>query len=420
MLKLRRVLILLSIALAVGGLILVWNGDSSKADAPLASRTYSTDEVARGKYIADAGNCMSCHTVSGKVPYAGGVKFETPFGALYSSNITPDEATGIGAWSLEDLRRAMHEGVSADGSALFPAFPYPAYTRVADADIASLYAYLRSLPPVRSEPPRNDFLLRQRWALPVWKLMFFEEGRYAPDDRQSPEWNRGAYLVEGLGHCSACHTPRNRFMAEETERAYEGGELMHSVADDKVRPWSAVNLTQAKSGLEKWSVNDLTKYLHTGFSMRAGTFGPMNDVIVNSLSKLSVEDARAMAVYLKSLPARDYSGPTVTPEQAQAGAAIYEERCEKCHGASGRGGMFSGPPLAGSAVVQHQNPASLLNNIIYGPDMPKEVSFGGWETMKAYGDVLNDEEIVAVSNYVRGSWSNRAPPVSAEDVARQR
>jgi mono/diheme cytochrome c family protein len=192
MLKVRRMLILLCVALTVGGLVLVWHGDSSKADAPLARRAYSADEIARGKYVADAGNCSSCHTVSGELPYAGGVKFETPFGALYSSNITPDEATGIGAWSLEDLRRAMHQGVSADGSALFPAFPYVAYTKVADADIASLYAYLRSLPPVRSEPPRNDFLLRQRWALPLWKLMFFEEGRFAPDAGQSPEWNRGA------------------------------------------------------------------------------------------------------------------------------------------------------------------------------------------------------------------------------------
>jgi mono/diheme cytochrome c family protein len=420
MLKLRRVLVAVCIALAIGALVVALNGESSKADAPVARAAYDAAEIARGKYIADAGNCMSCHTVAGKPPFSGGVRFETPFGVLYSSNITPDATTGIGGWSLEDLRRAMHEGVSADGSALFPAFPYTAYTKVSDVDIASLYAYLRSLPPVRSEPPRNDFLLRQRWALPVWKALYFEDGRYTPDAAQSAEWNRGAYLVEGLGHCSACHSPRNRFMAEEAERAYEGGELMHEVADGKVRLWSAINLTQAKSGLAKWSVNDLAKYLHTGFSLRAGTFGPMNEVIVNSLSKLSAEDARAMAVYLKSLPAREYAGPGVTPEQAQAGADIYEERCEKCHGASGRGGMFSGPPLAGSAVAQHHNPASLLNNIIYGPDMPKEVSFGGWETMKAYGDVLDDEEIAAVSNYIRGSWGNSAPPVSAEDVARQR
>ena len=377
-------------------------------------------QIERGRYLVDAGNCFSCHTRAGGKPFAGGVAFDTPFGTIYSSNITPDTETGIGRWTGEDLRRAMHEGIAADGSRLFPAFPYTAYTKVTDADVAAIYAYLRTLQPVRYEKPRNGLLFSQRWAMAIWNMLFFEEGRFAANAAQSPEWNRGAYLVEGLGHCGACHTPRGRLMAELAEQAHQGGRIMDKVGKDKVRAWSAVDLTASKHGLGAWSVNDLAKYLHTGVSARAGTFGPMNEVIVNSLKKLSAEDAHAMAVYLKSLPAREYVGERISQEQMQAGATIYKDRCEKCHSSSGRGGIFSAPPLAGSAVVQAADPASLINILIYGPEMPEGVSFGAWETMSAYGDVLDDAQIAAVSNYIRGSWDNRAPPVTVEDVTRQR
>lgn len=394
--------------------------DVPRAAASAVDKAPVETAIQRGKYLADAGNCFSCHTRKDKAPFAGGVPFETPFGTVYSTNITPDTETGIGKWRGNDLRRAMHEGIAADGRRLFPAFPYTSYTKVTDADVAAIYAYLRTLRPVRYTPPSNGFLLRQRWALRIWNAMFFEEGRFVPNAENSAEWNRGAYLVEGLGHCGACHTPRNAFMAERPESAHEGGVILGEVAPGRLRPWSAVNLTSAKQGLASWSVNDLTKYLHTGFSPRAGTFGPMNEVIVNSLMKLSSEDVRAMAIYLKSLPAREYNGVTVSLEQARAGEAIYQERCEKCHAASGRGGIFSGPPLAGSAIVQAQNPASLINSILHGTETPQQVSFGAWETMPSYADVLEDPEVAAVSNYVRGSWGNRALPVSRDDVARQR
>jgi alcohol dehydrogenase (quinone), cytochrome c subunit len=253
-----------------------------------------------------------------------------------------------------------------------------------------------------------------------WNALFFNEGRFAPDPARSVEWNRGAYLVEGLGHCSACHTPRNLFMAETAAKAYAGGVIQDTVAQGKLRRWSAVNLTSAKIGLGSWSVNDLAKYLQTGFSARGGTFGPMNEVIVNSLRKLSAADVRSMAVYLKSLPAQDYHGDSVSPQDAAAGEAIYKERCEECHSASGRGGMFSGPPLAGSSIVQVEDPASLINIILYGPETPKDISLGSWETMRSYGAILNDSQIAAVSNYVRGSWGNRASPVKPAEVAQQR
>jgi mono/diheme cytochrome c family protein len=345
---------------------------------------------------------------------------ETPFGTIYSTNITPDAKTGIGRWSLKDFREAMHAGVALGGNRLFPAFPYTSFTQVTDDDIAAIFAYLQTLKAVRYQAPDNSFLLRARWGLALWNAAFFTERRFSPLAGQTPEWNRGAYLVEGLGHCSACHSPRNVFMAERADSPYAGGILQDTVAAGIVRRWSAINLTSAKSGLAAWSVNDLTRYLQTGFSLRAGTFGPMNDVIINSLKNLKQADVRAMAVYLKSIPARGYSGAGVPPEQVAAGAAIYKERCEKCHSASGRGGMFSGPPLAGSAIAQAEDPASLINIIVYGPGKPTGVTFGAWESMPAYRSVLDDAQIAAVSNYIRGSWGNLAPAVSRHDVTQQR
>ena len=395
----------------------LWDRDSPNQGAAAPA---NAEQVSRGEYLAAAGNCVSCHTKPGAAPYTGGVAFQTPFGTIYSSNITPDAVTGIGKWTEQDLRRAMHEGVSRSGASLFPAFPYDSYTKVTDQDVASIYAYLRSVKPVRYEPPSNDFLLRQRWALRIWKGLFFDDGRFVPDPKQSEEWNRGAYLTEGLAHCGACHTPRNRFMAQEKEKAYGGGNLMHPVGEQKLRRWSAVNITSAPSALGNWSVNDLTKYLHTGVSTRAGTFGPMNDVIVNSLSRLRIEDIRAMAVYIKSLPPIDNAIAQSPSESSDAGATLYEDHCRKCHGSSGRGGMFNGPPLAGSAIVQASDPASLVNVIMYGPEVPPGVSLGAWEEMKAYKGVLDDAEFATLASYVRSNWGNRAPAVTVEQVQAQR
>jgi len=377
--------------------------------------------IDRGKYLATAGNCISCHTRPGGLPFTGGRAFVTPFGTIYSTNITPDNTTGIGKWKAADLRRAMHEGLAPDGSRFFPAFPYTSFTKVTDADVDDIYTYLRSLRPERYTPPENSFLLRQRWGMMLWNSMFFQPTRFQPDASRSAEWNRGAYLVDGLGHCGACHTPRNAFMAEVSSRAYSGGSgIMDEVAKDELRPWSGVNLTSAKEGLAAWSVGDLTKYLKTGFCARAGTFGPMNEVIVNSLKQLTPEDVRAMAVYIKSLPASASDAAGVSADQAKSGEGIYKDRCEKCHLSSGRGGMFTAPPVSASAVVQSDDPASLINIILFGPTVPREVALGAWETMKDYGDTLNDTEVAAVANYLRGSWGNRGRPVSASDVARQR
>jgi mono/diheme cytochrome c family protein len=397
------------------GLALMLSGTcacAQDAHAPAATST----AVERGRYLANAGNCVSCHTRPGGQPLAGGVPFETPFGTVYSTNITQDRETGIGRWTEADLGRAMREGVSRDGSSLIPAFPYTSFTKVSGTDIADIYAYLRTVPAVRYSAPDDGPLLRLRWGVALWKALFFSPGRYVADPSKPQEWNRGAYLVQGLGHCDACHTPRAISMAERNEAAYTGGAFQERRADGHVGRWYAVDLTTDKHGLGSWSVTDLDKYLRTGMSARAGTFGPMNEVIVNSLKLLTPADVHAMAVYVKSLAGAPYAGPRVPADLVAAGAGIYKERCEKCHGASGRGGFFAGPPLAGSAVVQGEDPASLIDVILHGPTLAKGVSYGSWESMLEYADVLSDAEIAAVSNFVRGSWGNEAGPVKAADV----
>jgi mono/diheme cytochrome c family protein len=400
--------------------------EAPKADSSQGSAAVEDSAlVERGRYVALAANCASCHTRPGGAPFAGGVAFEAPLGTIYSTNITSSLDHGIGKWTAQDLRRALHEGIAADGSRLFPAFPYTSFTQMTDEDVDALYAYMRTVEADDYQPPGNDFVFNQRWAMAIWNALFFEPARYRADPTQTPEWNRGAYLVGALGHCGACHTPRNRFLAEESERAYHGSTLRESVATDKVRDWSAINLTSSADGLKTWSVDDLTKYLHTGFSLRGGSWGPMNEVVSNSTSKLTLEDARAMATYIKSLPPKTLPEGTpahepVTEEQAALGQSIYQDRCEKCHGTSGRGGMFSGPPLAGSAVVQSADPDSLINAVLYGAIPAQGMKLGAWETMKPYAEVLSDTEIANVANYVRGSWGNTAPAVDAARVAKQR
>jgi mono/diheme cytochrome c family protein len=376
--------------------------------------------IERGRYVAAAANCAACHTREGGEAYAGGRALATPLGTIHSTNITPDRRTGIGTWSAADLKRALREGVAADGRHLFPAFPYTFYTRMTDADIADLYAYLRTLKPVRYVPPANDAAFRMRWTMAPWKALNLDVGAYRPDPAQSAEWNRGAYLVQGPGHCGACHTPRTWTLAEQSSAPLRGAVMKDDVKGGGVRDWFAVDLAATKQGLGAWTVEQIADYLGKGASARAGSFGPMNAVIAGSTRHLTAEDLRAMAVYLKSLRGEDYAGPAVGAEAAQAGAPLYERHCRECHGPSGRGGLFDGPPLAGSAVVQGEDPSSLVNAILYGSDKPAGLGSPAWEAMPAYAQELGDAEIVALANFLRGSWGNRAAPVAPESVARQR
>jgi mono/diheme cytochrome c family protein len=314
----------------------------------------------------------------------------------------------------------MHAGIGRGGKRLFPAFPYTSFTRVSDQDVDAIWAYLRTLKAVRYSPPDNGIMFTQRWTMAVWNALFFEPGRFKPEPGQTAEWNTGAYLVQGLGHCGACHTPRNLGLAEVAGQAFAGGTVTDEVVPGKARRWFAVNLTPAHNGLASWSVDDLARYLKTGYSLRAGAFGPMVDVVANGTMQLTPEDVHAMSVYLKGLPAQEGNAGAGVAGATEAGAAIYKARCEKCHMSSGRGGFLAAPPLAGSAIVQSDDPSSLINIILYGQGAPRNLPSSTWETMKPYADVLSDADIAAVSNHVRASWKNRAPPVTASEVAAQR
>ena len=383
------------------------------ADEPSAA-------AGRGRYVATAANCMGCHTREGGAAYAGGRALATPLGTIHTTNITPDAETGIGKWSAQDLKRALREGIAADGRHLFPAFPYPFYTRLTEQDISDLYAYLRTLKPVRYVPPGNDAAFRIRWPMAMWKALNLDAGAYQPDPAQSAEWNRGAYLVQGPGHCGACHTPLDWSLAGQSAAPLRGAVMSDEVKGGGVRDWFAVDLSATKQGLGAWTTEHIVDYLGKGYSARAGSFGPMNSVIANSTRRLRREDLRAIAVYLRSVRGADYAGEAVDAESARAGQPHYEEHCRECHGDSGRGGIFDGPPLAGSAVVQGESASSLVNIILHGSDRPDAIGSPAWETMPAYAETFDDAELAALANYLRASWGNRASPVAPETVARQR
>ena len=411
--------------------------------ASAAQQPQPSSLVEQGRYLAVAGDCVSCHTRANGRPFAGGRALSTPFGTIYSANITRDSKTGIGAWTEQQFSRAMREGIAADGTHLYPAFPYTAYTKITDADVHAIYAYLRSLQPVSFAPPENkmSFPFSARGLLAVWNAMFFEPGRFAPDASRSAEWNRGAYLTQGLGHCGACHTPRNVLGGERNSAALTGGEFLDEIADEvvkdkiipmdeiTVRTWSAANLTSASSGLAAWSIEDLAAYLKTGHGARAGAFGPMAEVIGNSTSHLTDADNHAIAVYLKSLPPATRQQPQKPPaDLMKAGEIVYTTRCADCHLPTGLGmprvagadGSKTAPPLAGNAALQAPNPATLINVVLYGAH-EAVLSEGSWPKMSGFelSVGLDDEQIASLCTYVRSSWGNQAGTVSAAAVAKQ-
>lgn len=386
----------------------------------------ANDPLARGKYLATAGNCMTCHTREGGVPFAGGVAFKTDFGTIYSTNITFDPKAGIGSWTQEQFVRAMREGVRANGEHLYPAFPYPSFTKVSDEDLGEIFAYVKSIPAAATPSPANEmgFPFNQRQLMSVWNALFFDAGAFKADTKQSTEWNRGAYLVEGLGHCGACHSPRNFLGAEQADQAMSGGVFQDKVPGGAIRQWSGVNLTSAESGLKSWTTEDIAAYLKTGHSNRSASFGPMNEVIGNSTRHLSDEDTLAMAVYVKSLAPIERSPKSTMDDKAlRAGDTLYTIHCGTCHLPTGLGdkpGSELGAPLVGSAVAQAPDPSSLINIILYGGQVLTPVPQKSWKSMKALGDNLSDEDVAAVATYVRTNWGNRGAPVTAAQVAQQR
>jgi mono/diheme cytochrome c family protein len=371
-------------------------------------------EVLRGRYLAYAGDCAACHTDEGGQPYAGGRAVPTPFGKIYAPNITPDKETGIGGWSENDFWRAMHEGIGKGGKHLYPAFPYPWYTMLSHDDVLAIKAYLDTLAPVRKQDREPDLPWPMSWrgSLAVWNSMYFKAGEYQRDPAKSPEWNRGAYLVEGLGHCSACHSPKSALGGVERDHAFQGG---------KGEGWFATSLTgNPREGIGAWSADEIVEYLKSGANDRARAMGPMAEVVRNSTSHLSDADLRAIAVYLKDIPAHDAGNPKVASQDSDAmkrGRLVYIDQCAGCHMENGEGvaGVF--PPVKGNTGLHAHDPTSLARLVLAGapsartPQKPESFAMPGFEGK------LTDAEIADVLTYIRASFGNRADTVSASKVA---
>jgi mono/diheme cytochrome c family protein len=366
-------------------------------------------QVQRGEYLARAGDCTSCHTAQGGAPYAGGYRLNTPFGYVLSSNITPDPDTGIGRWSFDDFYRAMHHGVNKGGQDMYPAMPYDFYSKVTREDVAAIFAYLLTIEPVRNDVVVNhmDFPFNLRSTMAVWRELYFKEGAFKPDPARPPSWNRGAYLVEGLGHCSGCHSPRNVIGGIEKSKDFAG-----AVIDG----WFAPDLTtDIATGLGAWTLDEIAAYLKTGvIKGKTTAFGPMAEVVQNSLSYLTDADLRAMAEYLKSIPpdsALRTGRPRPDPARAQ-GAALYMGYCSGCHQATGAGiaGVFS--PLAGNAAAIAPDPGNILQTVLLG--VPAQFKHGA---MPPFAAQLSDQQIADIANYVRSSWGNSAAPNATAAMA---
>jgi mono/diheme cytochrome c family protein len=376
----------------------------------------SAEDIARGKALTEAGDCASCHTADPAKPFAGGKRIDTPFGGIYSANLTPDRATGLGAWTDDQFYRALRFGVAPDGSRYYPAFPYPNFTKLTRQDILAIRAYLATLAPISNAPraPELRWPLNYRAVMRGWNWLFFKPGIIMPDQQKSAEWNRGRYLVEGAGHCGACHTPKNMFGADKRDQTFGGG---------RVAGMFAPRLDGAeRSGLKSWSVDDIVEYLQSGRNTKSHAGALMSEVVVNSTSKMSDADVRAIAVYLKDLPA-GAPEPAVSPPpaaQMASGEKLYKSACIACHEADGSGAPRIYPPLPRNANLQSADASSALRIILDGAETVTTPRAPNKGSMPAYASKMNDQEIADVTNYIRNSWGNAAPLVTADEVAKAR
>jgi mono/diheme cytochrome c family protein len=385
-----------------------------------ASAAAQTDSalISRGQYLARAGDCIACHTAPEGRTFAGGRAMPTPFGTLFTSNITPDVQSGIGRWTADDFYRTMHNGRFPDGGLLYPAMPFASYTKVTREDSDAIYAYLRTVEPVRQINKSHDlrFPYNNRSLILGWRTLFFSEGEFKKDATKSDEWNRGAYLVEGLGHCGMCHTPINALGGSSESEAFKGGLI-------PMQNWYAPSLTSNKeAGLGDWSLKDITDLLKTGVSTRGAVYGPMAEVVYNSLQYLTDEDTRAMAVYLKGI-AQDSPPATrsVVPSTESSllmslGKSVYDARCASCHGSQGEGKPPDYPPLAANQSIQMESAVNAVRMVLNGGYPPGTAGNPMPYGMPPFAGTLNDNEVAAVVTYVRRAWGNRGAAVSARDA----
>jgi mono/diheme cytochrome c family protein len=388
--------------------------------------------VQRGAYLAKLGDCVACHSAPHGKPFAGGLPMTTPMGKIYTTNITPDPDTGIGHYTEGDFARALREGVAKDGHNLYPAMPYPSYAKVNDDDVKALYAFfMRGVAPVRQTNRASEipWPLNMRWPLKLWNVVFLEKAVYQDKPGKDVAWNRGAYLIQGLGHCGSCHTPRGVAFQEkaldESGSAYLTGGLLDG--------WFAANLTgEHNVGLGRWSDADLTAFLKTGANAHASAFGSMTSVINHSTEATNDTDIAAMTTYLKSLPSAGGTGApsySYDPQATRvalnrpandAGARVYTAYCMHCHGVDGRGFAPMLAPLAGNPNVLEHDPSSLVNVTLNGTGDLVIQGIPAPYPMPKYAPVLNDQQIADVLTFVRAGWNNGAPAVSAEEVAKLR
>jgi len=386
-----------------------------------------TDPVARGRYLADAADCRSCHTADGGAAFAGGRPFKLPFGTLYAPNITPDKTNGIGNWTDAQFIGAVRTGIDDNGDHLYPAMPYAAYAYMTDADVLAIKAYLLTLPPVADAPPENTlkFPYNQRWLMAIWSGLFKPGDVFKPVADKSPEWNRGAYLVEAMAHCGDCHTPRNLLQALDNSKKFAGGEA---------EGWVAYNITSDKaSGVGGWSDEELAQYLTTGHAQGRGTgSGPMGEAIALSFSKMTPGDIRAMVAYLRTVPAiatPDLPAPKVELASAHPGEgdhddsnpkghAIYSSMCAGCHSWTGVNDYVPHSTLTGTRAVNDPSATNVALAVLRGAStLPPNSDIA---VMPAFGEAWSDDDIAAVSNYVIARFGAKPSQITAEEVGKLR
>lgn len=418
MLKTFGIAVLVVALACLGGflwLVTVHGAAGSDAGTKLDPQNFA--QIEKGRYLTAAADCQGCHTVDGRnEPFAGGRAIETPFGSLVSPNITPDRETGIGAWSDDEFVAALLQGKRRDGMPLYPAMPFPYYTKLSRDDALAIRAYLNTLKPVHNPVAVNTlpFPFNIRPAMLVWDMLYFKKGRFQADRAKSAEWNRGAYLVEGPGHCGACHTPKTLIGGDIDDRKLQG---------DRLQGWFAPNITNDPTrGLGKWSIADIVAYLKSGHNALTAAAGIMAEEISLSSSKMTDADLKAIAVYLKDQPGSSAAPAPLASSSPvmKAGAAIYQDVCSACHAPDGKGVPNLFPSLAASSNVRSADPTSLIRVVLEGARSVATPSEPTGPGMPAFGRQLNDSEIAAVLTFVRNAWGSGAAAVSEKAVRDQR
>ena len=416
---------LVAVAVVVWMAIFVTRTPSSPLAAAADTAVTPADDA---RYVQRLGDCVACHSVPDGAPFAGGLKMGTPLGAIFSTNITPDKETGIGAYSLADFDNAVRRGVAKDGHRLYPAMPYPSYTKLSDGDVRKLYDFfMHSVQPVHqaNRPTEIPFPLDQRWPLALWSAGFTRPETYQPKPEHDDVWNRGAYLVQGLGHCGSCHTARgwafDEVALDESSSTYLGGALLDG--------WHASNLRgDPLTGLGRWSEQEVVKFLGTGHNVHATVYGSMLDAFNNSTQFMSDDDLVAIARYLKSLPGgAGLRQALFVPDDrtllalnkgdlSAPGAGLYLRQCSACHGRDGRGRGELLPQLAGNPTIIDQEPSSVINIILNGAGRIVANGIPDSYRMTPFRVLLSDQDIADVATFLRSSWGNKAPAVTATQV----